>query len=69
MQREISFRAKQAGGEWVYWSVTGQNPVGILKHTIGQFCNFEDMKMVKIFEGDCIKTPDGEFPVRWTVDG
>ena len=36
---------------------------------IMQFCNFEDMKMVEIYEGDIVQTPDGKYPVVWGVDG
>ena len=69
MQREISFRAKAfESDKWVYWTVVEEAPL-IKVETIGQFCNFEDMKMKKIFEGDLIETPDGIFPVRWAVDG
>ena len=34
-----------------------------------QFCNFADMKMVEIFEGDIVTTPEGKFPIVWGVDG
>ena len=77
--REILFRGK-IGKDWVYGGYCKDsngtyimtNDLSISQHTkvksvsVGQYTGFQDINVVKIFEGDVVTFPDGEaLTVKW----
>ena len=78
--REILFRGKTVGGEWVYgdllhdgfdydvaiWEIETKLVTEVIPETVGQFTGLTDKNGKKIFEGDIVKD---FIPFNFTIGG
>ena len=67
--RPIKFRAKdKKTGDWMYWDVFMNPPIGIIQKTIGQYIGSCDIKKSPIYEWDILSDGNKKLVIVYLKD-